>query len=106
MSTCMRRYFERLLKQQLVDVQRQVEVFVTTLNDNHEQASDIIDQGIMASVVLNDTTTYEHYRQLIQYLEAVLRRLRDGYFGYCLETGKAIGMKRLLIVPLALTIFR
>jgi DnaK suppressor protein len=101
MSPRMKRYFERLLKQQLMELQKKEDVFAANLVDAHEQEADVIDQSSVMSTVLNDTAAYKHYHQQRQFIKAALRRLRDGYYGYCLETGEPIGVKRLLAVPYA-----
>ncbi|WP_262691828.1 TraR/DksA family transcriptional regulator [Kordiimonas aestuarii] len=38
-------------------------------------------------------------RQALQRLDAALKRLRDGEFGYCLECGEEIALRRLELDP-------
>lgn len=40
-------------------------------------------------------------RKLLPKIEKALKRIRRGEYGYCLETGEAIGIARLLIRPTA-----
>lgn len=99
MSPQMKRYFERLLRQQLEDLNKQKAMLADDFNNEYEQHPDVIDQGAIASQEMNHIATYKHYRQLSQQIEAALRRIRDGYYGYCLETGEEIGVPRLLAIP-------
>lgn len=39
--------------------------------------------------------------KLLRKIDAALRRLHTGDYGYCLETGEPIGIERLLIRPTA-----
>jgi DnaK suppressor protein len=50
---------------------------------------------------VNEIKTYEHYHREEGDIEAALRRLHDGYYGYCIETGEKIGVERLLAAPQA-----
>lgn len=40
-------------------------------------------------------------RRMLEASEAALIRIGDGYFGYCMETGEEIGLRRLETVPYA-----
>ena len=40
-------------------------------------------------------------RKLVRKIDQALRRIEDGSYGYCEETGEAIGLKRLLARPTA-----
>lgn len=45
--------------------------------------------------------TRDRYRKLIDKIDAALRRLDEGEYGYCEETGEEIGLKRLEARPIA-----
>lgn len=45
--------------------------------------------------------TRDRYRKLINKINKTLDRLDDGDYGYCEETGEAIGLKRLEARPIA-----
>lgn len=38
-------------------------------------------------------------REVLQLIEAALKRIEDGTYGFCLETGKPIGFARLEAIP-------
>lgn len=46
--------------------------------------------------------TRDRYRKLIDKIEAALLRISDGSYGYCIETGDPIGIKRLEARPIAM----
>ena len=39
--------------------------------------------------------------KLISKIDAALKRIEDGAYGYCKETGEPIGLKRLIARPVA-----
>ena len=45
--------------------------------------------------------TRDRERKLINKIDAALRRIEDGTYGYCEETGEPIGLKRLEARPVA-----
>jgi len=40
-------------------------------------------------------------RKLINKIDQALKRLKDGTYGYCEDTGEPIGLKRLIARPVA-----
>ena len=45
--------------------------------------------------------TRDRERKLINKIDAALKRIEDGTYGYCEETGEPIGLKRLEARPVA-----
>jgi DnaK suppressor protein len=45
--------------------------------------------------------TRDRYRKLIDKIDAAVRRIDEGKYGYCEETGEEIGIKRLEARPIA-----
>ena len=45
--------------------------------------------------------TRNRYLKLIEKIDAALRRIEDGSYGYCDETGDPIGIRRLEARPIA-----
>ena len=45
--------------------------------------------------------TRDRQRKLISKIDSALRRIEDGSYGYCEETGEPIGLKRLMARPVA-----
>jgi len=55
--------------------------------------------GLLDDLQLSDLERRAH--ELLQ-VEAALRRIRDGSYGYCIDTGEPIGFERLKAQPTAL----
>tara|TARA_B110000977_G_C10917809_1_gene431851 strand:- start:354 stop:788 length:435 start_codon:yes stop_codon:yes gene_type:complete len=62
------------------------------------------DSNERASIEIETNTelrTRDRYRKLIDKIEAAIERVVKGSYGYCEETGEAIGLKRLEARPVA-----
>ena len=59
-----------------------------------DRASDEIDRTF-------ELRTRDRERKLINKIEAALKRIEDGTYGYCEETGEPISLKRLQARPVA-----
>ena len=62
--------------------------------DAIDTASNIINQTI-------ELRTKDRERKLIKKIEEAIKRIDDGTYGYCEETGNPIGLKRLEARPIA-----
>ena len=75
-----------------------------TLNHLKEETWNEPDLNDRASVETETTIelrTRDRYRKLIDKIESALERIHSGNYGYCEETGEAIGIKRLEARPVA-----
>ena len=75
-----------------------------TLNHLKEETWNEPDPNDRASVETETTIelkTRDRYRKLIDKIESALKRVDKGNYGYCEETGEAIGLKRLEARPVA-----
>ena len=102
MSAKMKEYFRlklinwknELLKessQTLTNMQKEEN---TTKPDITDRASEEIERSF-------ELRTRDRERKLINKIEAALRRIKEGNYGYCEETGEPIGIKRLEARPIA-----
>ena len=66
----------------------------STKPDLTDRASDEIDRTF-------ELRTRDRERKLINKIEAALKRIEDGTYGYCEETGEPISLKRLQARPVA-----
>ena len=76
----------------------------STLNHLKEETWNEPDLNDRASVETETTIelrTRDRYRKLIDKIESALERINKGNYGYCEETGEAIGIKRLEARPVA-----
>lgn len=62
---------------------------------------DDIDRASMETDKALDLRTKDRARKLISKINDALKRIEDGTYGYCEETGKPIGLERLEARPVA-----
>lgn len=62
---------------------------------------DVIDQSVKEHNKTMDYFTRRRTEETIAKINAALNRLKDGSYGYCLESGEEIGLDRLLAYPIA-----
>ena len=62
---------------------------------------DIIDQASSYTEKNVEIRTVNRQIKLISKIDAALKRLKDGTYGFCEETGEPIGLKRLIARPIA-----
>ncbi|NRB10534.1 MAG: RNA polymerase-binding protein DksA [Rickettsiaceae bacterium] len=75
-----------------------------TLNHLKEENWKEPDPNDRATVEIETTIelrTRDRYRKLIDKIESTIKRINQGQYGYCEETGKPIGIKRLEARPVA-----
>ena len=93
-------YFKRKLlewRQQIVD-----DTTHTRQNMNQsENQADEIDRASMESERYTELRTVEREQRLLNKIDAALRRIETGEFGYCEVTGEPIGVRRLDARPVA-----
>ena len=70
-------------------------------SDDNLTSADVVDQASSYTDKSLEMRTLSRSRKLIEKIEAALRRIKDGTYGYCLETGEPIGLKRLIARPIA-----
>tara|TARA_B100000941_G_scaffold184054_1_gene132229 strand:- start:1511 stop:1933 length:423 start_codon:yes stop_codon:yes gene_type:complete len=69
-------------------------------NDNTSSA-DIVDQASSYTDKSVEVKALNRSRKLISKIEQALRKIKEGTYGYCEETGEPIGIKRLIARPIA-----
>jgi DnaK suppressor protein len=62
---------------------------------------DIVDQASSYMEKNVEMRTVNRQIKLVSKLDAALKRLKDGTYGFCEETGEPIGLKRLIARPIA-----
>ncbi len=69
------------------------------LKENSLQETDLNDRASTETDQFLDLRTRDRMRKLIKKIEAALKRIEDGTYGYCEETGEPIGLGRLEARP-------
>ena len=75
-------------------------VVLNNLDDNIASA-DIVDQASSYTEKTVEMRASNRRRKLINKIDQALKKLKDGTYGYCEDTGEPIGLKRLIARPIA-----
>ena len=75
-------------------------VVVSNLNDNSSSA-DIVDQASSYTEKTVEMRASNRRRKLVNKIDQALKKIKDGTYGFCEETGEPIGLKRLIARPIA-----
>ena len=105
MSPRMRRYFQDRLYNELQKVLEEEHLLSLSFPEDANREPDFVDQSTMDGLRFNHHMYQEHEQNLRHEIEAALQRLADGSFGYCVATGKPIGIQRLTATPYAMYCF-
>jgi DnaK suppressor protein len=101
MNPVMTEYFRQNLLAWRLELLRESEETLTSLQDGGLQEPDIADRASAETDRALELRTRDRARKLIQKIDAALRRIEDGSYGYCEETGEPIGVRRLEARPVA-----
>jgi DnaK suppressor protein len=74
---------------------------VEHLREEKDAEPDINDRATVELETAFELRTRDRYRKLIEKIDGALRRIEQGAYGYCEETGEPIGLKRLEARPIA-----
>ena len=75
-------------------------LYNSSLDDNSSSA-DIVDQASSYTEKNVEMRAINRQIKLISKIDAALKRIEDGTYGYCKETGEPISLKRLMARPVA-----
>ncbi len=75
-------------------------LYNSSMNDNSTSA-DIVDQASSYTEKNVEMRAINRQIKLISKIDSALKRIKDGTFGFCQETGDPIGLKRLMARPVA-----
>ena len=74
---------------------------LTHLQEDSNQHPDIADRASSETDKALELRTRDRQRKLISKIDSALRRIDEGVYGYCEDTGEPIGVKRLDARPIA-----
>ena len=69
--------------------------------DDNSVSADIVDQASSYTDKNVEMKAINRQIKLISKIDQALKRIQDGTYGYCTETGEPIGLKRLMARPVA-----
>jgi len=101
MNTEQLEHFRHILLAWKQDLMEEVDRTVTHMKDEAANPPDPNDRATLESEFSLELRTRDRERKLIRKIDEALMRIEDGSYGYCLETGEEIGIKRLEARPVA-----
>ena len=102
MSAKMKEYFRLKLIDWKNELLKESSQTLTNMQKEENTAKpDITDRASEEIERSFELRTRDRERKLINKIEAALRRIKEGSYGYCEETGEPIGIKRLEARPVA-----
>ena len=94
-------YFKQKLLDWKEDILRESRETVTHLQKETENHPDLADRASSETDRALELRTRDRQRKLISKIDEALRRIEDGSYGYCEETGEPITLARLEARPIA-----
>ena len=94
-------FFRRKLVNWKNDLMSDSKDTIEGLQDNTRNIPDIADRASEETDRALELRTRDRQRKLVSKIDAALRRIDEGEYGYCEITGEPISLKRLVARPIA-----
>lgn len=94
-------YFRRKLLAWKEDILRESKETLNNLQDENHILPDVADRASSETDRSLELRTRDRQRKLISKIDSALKRVLDGSYGYCEESGEPISLKRLDARPTA-----
>lgn len=101
MNPRQREYFRRKLENWKEEILRESRETLENLQEESQNHPDLADRASSESDRALELRTRDRQRKLIAKIDAALKRIEDGTYGFCEETGEPIGVARLDARPIA-----
>ena len=101
MNARQREYFRKKLLEWRDDILRESRETLQNLQDENNVLPDLADRASTETDRALELRTRDRQRKLIAKIDAALKRIDDGTYGYCEETGEPISLRRLDARPIA-----
>ena len=69
--------------------------------DDNSTSADVVDQASSYTEKNVEMKTINRQIKLISKIDSAIKKIKDGTYGYCEDTGEPIGIKRLIARPIA-----
>ena len=96
-----REYFRKKLEDWKNQILQESRETITSLQQETTQHADIADRASTETERTLELRTRDRQRKLVAKIDAALRRIEDGTYGYCEDTGEPISLERLDARPIA-----
>ena len=95
-------YFKLKLNEWKTDLKRSNnEAIAQASMDDNSASADIVDQASSYTEKNVEMRAINRQIKLITKIDGALKKIQDGTYGFCEETGEPIGLKRLMARPVA-----
>lgn len=94
-------YFQQKLEQWKSDILRESKSTIAVLQGESEKMPDAADRASSETDRSIELRARDRQRKLVKKINSALKRIEEGTYGYCEETGEPIGLKRLDARPIA-----
>ena len=94
-------YFRQKLLRWRAELLRESSETLEHLQQETVSEADLADRAATETDRFTELRTRDRERKLIAKIDSALRRIEDGTYGYCEDTGEPIGVKRLEARPIA-----
>ena len=95
-------FFKKKLTDWKVDlIKTNNEALYNSSMDDNSTSADIVDQASSYTEKNVEMRAINRQIKLISKIDSALKRIKDGTYGFCEDTGEPIGLKRLIARPVA-----
>ena len=101
MNERQREYFRLKLLAWKDDILKESKETLAHLQDDNNVLPDLADRASTETDRSLELRTRDRQRKLISKIDSALKRIEDGTYGYCEETGEPISLRRLDARPIA-----
>jgi DnaK suppressor protein len=101
MNERQREYFRLKLLNWKEEILHESKETLLSLQDENNVLPDLADRASTETDRALELRTRDRQRKLISKIDAALKRIEDGSYGYCEETGEPISLRRLDARPIA-----
>lgn len=101
MNDRQKEYFRRKLIDWKEDILRETRETIANLQEDTSHHPDLTDRASSETERSLELRARDRQRKLVNKINAAIKRIEEGTYGYCEETGEPIGLKRLEARPIA-----
>jgi DnaK suppressor protein len=101
MNERQREYFRQRLLKWKDDILRESKETLQSLASDSVPHADLADRASSEAERANELRARDRQRKLISKIDAALRRIEEGTYGFCEDTGDPISLRRLEARPIA-----
>ena len=95
-------FFKKKLLDWKIDLKRTSnDALINSSLDDNSTSADIVDQASSYTEKNVEMRAINRQIKLISKIDSALKRIQEGTYGFCEETGEPIGLKRLMARPVA-----